>query len=297
MNKRIELMIKDIRDFSERTGLKNAVIGISGGKDSTIVAKLAIEALGREHVLGVTMPKSKDDICESQYEIANWMGLRMIKVPIEDPYLYIVSDAQKGLYGKDLIKGDVDLKMAGINLQPRLRMSTLYYIGRVMNAFVLNTSNLDERLVGYSTIWGDDVGDYGPLNYLHVSEVKQLGYDLDIPAEFVDIPPSDGLSGKTDEEAMGFTYQEVEELSKKLGSTYRDIGTGTGFVDEEYWPEEVIIANTREEADTGTPVKLEGHELAIVKMHNKNLFKYNSVMIACYSPWIEDHPQYKNKEE
>lgn len=297
MNKRIELMIKDMRDFSERTGLKKAVIGISGGKDSTIVAKLAIDALGRDNVLGVTMPKDKSDICESQYQIANWMGLKLLRVPIDDPFHAIASDVQRPLYDKGVYPNNADLRMAGINLQPRLRMATLYYVGRLTNSFVLNTSNLDERLVGYSTIWGDDVGDYGPLNYLHVSEVKQLGYDLDIPAEFVDIPPSDGLSGKTDEEAMGFTYKEVEELSKKFSSTYRDIGTGNGFVDEEYWPEEVIIANTDEEADTGIPVKLEGHELAIVKMHNKNLFKYNSVMIACYSPWIEDHPQYKNKEE
>ena len=297
MNKRIELMIKDMRDFSERTGLKKAVIGISGGKDSTIVAKLAIDALGKDNVLGVTMPKDKSDICESQYEIANWMGLRMIKVPIEDPYLYIVSDAQKGLYGKDLIKGDVDLKMAGINLQPRLRMSTLYYIGRVMNAFVLNTSNFDERLVGYSTIWGDDVGDYGPLNYLHVSEVKQLGYDLGIPAEFVDIPPSDGLSGKTDEEAMGFTYQEVEEVAEKFYTCYRRPVSGHRVFDEEMWPETVVVGEDRDKALEAKPINLTGHELAIVKMHNKNLFKYNSVMIACYGPWIEDHPQYKNKEE
>lgn len=292
MNKRIELMIKDMRDFSERTGLKNAVVGISGGKDSTIVAKLAIEALGREHVLGVTMPKSKDDICESQYEIANWMGLRMIKVPIEDPYLYIVSDSQKSLYGKDLIKGDVDLKMAGINLQPRLRMATLYYIGRVMNAFVLNTSNFDERIVGYSTIWGDDVGDYGPLQYLHVSQVKQLGYDLGIPREFVDIPPSDGLSGKTDEEAMGFTYAEVEELSDKFINEYKDpdMDNDTGFVDEEEWPDEVRIKGTNEIK------KLEGHELAIVKMHNKNLFKFLSIFIACYSPYLETFEEKKEKK-
>jgi NAD+ synthase len=283
MNKRIELMIKDMRDFSDRTGLKKAVIGISGGKDSTIVAKLAIDALGKDNVLGVTMPKDKSDICESQYQIANWMGLRLLRVPIDDPFHAIASDVQRPLYDKGVYPNSADLRMAGINLQPRLRMATLYYVGRLTNSFVLNTSNFDERLVGYSTIWGDDVGDYGPLNYLHVSEVKQLGYDLGIPAEFVDIPPSDGLSGKTDEEAMGFTYAEVEELSKKFAEEYKDpdMDNDTGFVDEEEWPEEVRIKGTNEIK------KLEGHELAIVKMHNKNLFKYNSIMIACYSPYLE----------
>lgn len=283
MNKRIEMMIKDMRDFSERTGLRKAVVGISGGKDSTVVAKLAIEALGKDNVLGVTMPKDREDFCEFQYQVANAIGLTLIKVPIDNAFYSILSDAQRPLFEKGLVGHDPDMKMAGINLQPRLRMATLYYVGRLMNAFVLNTSNFDERLVGYSTIWGDNVGDYGPLLHLHVSEVKQLGYDLGIPKEFVDIPPSDGLSGKTDEEALGFTYQDVEDLYKKFSTNYRDPGTCWICVDLEEWPEEVIVGETPEEADKGTPVKLTGKELAIVRMHNKNLFKYNSIEIAGFN--------------
>ena len=275
-----ELMITDMRAFSERTGLRKAVVGISGGKDSTVVAKLAMEALGKDNVLGVTMPKDREDLCEFQYQVANALGLTLIKVPIDNAFYSILSDAQRPLFEKGLVGHDPDMRMAGINLQPRLRMATLYYVGRLMNAFVLNTSNFDERLVGYSTIWGDNVGDYGPLLYLHVSEVKQLGYDLGIPKEFVDIPPSDGLSGKTDEEALGFTYQEVEDLYIKFSTNYRDPGTGWICVDLEEWPEEVIIGETQEEADTGIPVKLSDKELAIVRMHNKNLFKYNSIEIA-----------------
>lgn len=292
MNKRIERMLKDMRDFSERTGLKNAVVGISGGKDSTIVAKLAMEALGKDNVLGVTMPKDREDLCEFQYQVANTLGINLIKVPIDNAFYSILSDAQRPLFEKGLVGHDPDMRMAGINLQPRLRMSTLYYVGRLMNAFVLNTSNFDERIVGYSTIWGDDVGDYGPLQYLHVSQVKQLGYDLGIPKEFVDIPPSDGLSGKTDEEALGFTYAEVEDLLNKFNEEYRDTDPKceVGFVEEDHWPEEVRLKST------GEIKKLEGHELAIVRMHNKNLFKFNSIFISCYSHYLEIIEEKKEKK-
>ena len=189
-----------IRDFFERTGPDcNAVVGISGGKDSSVVAALCVEALGADRVIGVLMPCGEQADIDMAELLVKHLGIRH----------YVVN-----------IKGAVDALTEGIpfelsyqsrtNLPPRIRMSTLYAISQSNNGRVANTCNLSEDWVGYSTRYGDSVGDFSPCSHLTVAEVKEIGRLLGLPAVLVDKVPIDGLSGKSDEENLGFTYEVLD---------------------------------------------------------------------------------------
>ncbi|MBQ8605758.1 MAG: NAD(+) synthase [Clostridia bacterium] len=191
-----------IRNFFEKNGPGcNAVLGISGGKDSSIAAALCVEALGADRVIGVLMPQGEQHDIDMAYLLVNSLGIKHYEINIKDAVDGLIKNMPK----------DMPLSTQSIqNLPPRIRMSTVYAVSQSCNGRVVNTCNLSEDWVGYSTRYGDSVGDFSPLSNLTVTEVKEIGYLLNIPRELVDKTPIDGLCGKSDEENLGFTYAELD---------------------------------------------------------------------------------------
>jgi NAD+ synthase len=191
-----------IRDFFEKNGKGcNAVVGISGGKDSSIAAALCAEALGKDRVIGVLMPQGEQHDIDMARLLVEHLGIRSYEVNIKA--------AVEGLRGA--LPADLELSAQSVtNIPPRIRMTTLYAIGQSVNGRVCNTCNLSEDWVGYSTRYGDSVGDFSPMSHLTVTEVKEIGRLLGLPDVLVDKVPIDGLCGKTDEENLGFTYAELD---------------------------------------------------------------------------------------
>ena len=191
-----------IRDFFEKNGKGcNAVVGISGGKDSSIAAALCVEALGKDRVIGVLMPQGEQHDIDMAYLLVNHLGIKHYVVNIKDAVDSIMNS----------IPYELELTaQSKQNLPPRIRMSTLYAVSQSCNGRVCNTCNLSEDWVGYSTRYGDSVGDFSPMSNLTVTEVKEIGRLLGLPSTLVDKTPIDGLCGKTDEENLGFTYAELD---------------------------------------------------------------------------------------
>lgn len=192
-----------IRKFFEMNGQGcNAVVGISGGKDSSVVAALCVEALGKERVIGVLMPCGEQKDIDMAYRLVHHLGIRYFCINIKESV-----DAVTKSIGS-LPEISIQTKT---NLPARVRMTTLYAVSQSMNGRVANTCNLSEDWVGYATRYGDSAGDFSPLCNLTVTEVKEIGRNLRLPAELVEKTPIDGLCGKTDEENLGFTYAELDE--------------------------------------------------------------------------------------
>ena len=191
-----------IRTFFRENGDGcNAVVGISGGKDSSIVAALCVEALGKDRVIGVLMPQGEQHDIDMAYLLVNHLGIKHYVVNIKEAV-----DGVLHQMPRELTLSPQSLQ----NLPPRIRMSTLYAVSQSCNGRVANTCNLSEDWVGYSTRYGDSVGDFSPLSFLTVTEAKEIGYLLGLPRDLVDKTPIDGLCGKTDEENLGFTYAELD---------------------------------------------------------------------------------------
>lgn len=191
-----------IKDFFEKNGKGcNAVIGISGGKDSSVAAALCVEALGADRVIGVLMPCGDQFDISCSYMLVEHLGIKH--------YVVNIKDAVEGL--KNAISEGLELSdQSLVNLPPRIRMSTLYAVSQSCNGRVVNTCNLSEDWVGYSTRYGDAAGDFSPLCNLTVAEVKEIGRLCGLPDELVDKTPIDGLCGKTDEDNLGFTYAMLD---------------------------------------------------------------------------------------
>jgi NAD+ synthase len=196
-----------IRDYFEKNGHNcNTVIGISGGKDSSIVAALCVQALGADRVFGVLMPQGEQyDICYS-LELVSLLGIKYITVNIKDSVDTLLAGIEKNL-GLN--------KQAVVNTPARIRMTTLYAVSAIVNGRVANTCNLSEDWVGYSTKYGDLAGDFSPLSKLTVTEVKAVGRELDLPVKFIDKLPEDGLSGLSDEDNLGFTYDVLDRYIRE----------------------------------------------------------------------------------
>ena len=191
-----------IRNFFEENGKGcNAVVGISGGKDSSVSAALCVEALGKDRVIGVMMPQGEQHDIDMAYLLVNHLGIKHYVVNIKDAVDALLNNMPK----------DMEISsQSKINLPPRIRMSTLYAVSQSNNGRVCNTCNLSEDWVGYSTRYGDAAGDFSPLSNLTVTEVKEIGYLLGLPKVLVDKTPIDGLCGKKDEDNLGFKYAELD---------------------------------------------------------------------------------------
>ena len=229
-----------IRDFFEANGKGcNAVLGISGGKDSSVAAALCVEALGKDRVIGVLMPRGEQHDIDCAYKLVNHLGIKHYEINIKDAFDGIMSAMPK-----DLAISEQSVN----NLSPRLRMATVYAVSQSVNGRVVNTCNLSEDWVGYSTRYGDSVGDFSPLSRLTVQEVKEIGHVLGLPEDLVEKTPIDGLCGKTDEDNLGFTYAVLDRYIR------------TGEIDDE---------------ET---------KALIDKKHKANLFKLE--LMPCFEPEI-----------
>lgn len=208
-------LVQWIRDWFAENGPEcNAVVGISGGKDSSVVAALCVEALGNNRVIGVLMPNGEQPDIDKSYELVEHLCIRSLEVNIDDTYDALVRDIVHGAYNAyyqfDAFPNFRLSEQTRTNLPPRLRMATLYAISQSVNGRVSNNCNLSEDWVGYSTRWGDSVGDFAPLANLTVTEVKAIGYELGLPVDLIEKVPSDGLCGKTDEDNLGFSYDTLD---------------------------------------------------------------------------------------
>lgn len=232
--------------FRENGNDCNAIVGISGGKDSSVVAALLVRALEKERVIGVTMPCGVQEDIDDAKAIIEHLGIYSFHIDIGCTVEALKSKVnnQFGLS-----------KQANTNLPARIRMTTLYMVSQSNNGRVANTSNLSEEYVGYSTRFGDSVGDFAPIRNLTASEVVQIGLELGLPEHLVKKTPSDGLSGLTDEENLGIQYSTLD--------TYIRCYYASGLENSE-------DANVKEEIRR------------IENLHNKNIFK--SQPIPAYEP-------------
>ena len=201
-------IINWIIEYFEKNGKGcNAVIGLSGGKDSSIVAALCVQALGKERVIGVLMPQGEQHDIDYAKDLAAHLGIKHFIVNIKDSVDTLTASIKEA---------DIELnRQAVINIPARIRMTALYAVSASVNGRVANTCNLSEDWVGYSTKYGDGAGDFSPLSHLTVTEVKQIAKALPLPDKFIDKVPEDGLSGLTDEANLGFSYEILDRYIRE----------------------------------------------------------------------------------
>ena len=218
--------IQWIKEYYKDNPEGKAIIGISGGKDSTIAAALCVEALGADIVIGVMMPNGVQRDLGDSYEVCEYLGIPSFTMNMEDAYEDILEtiSASLAVRGIEALYSSVRSNtMIRTNLPARLRMATLYAVAAIFpNSRVVNTCNASEDYVGYSTKYGDAAGDFSPLGNLTVREVLEIGDELDLPSHLVHKTPSDGMCGKSDEDNLGFIYEELDNYI-----------LGTGEVSEE----------------------------------------------------------------
>ena len=203
------LIVQWIRDYfaANASPETKAVVGISGGKDSSIAAALCAEALGKERVFGVLMPQGVQHDIDVARALCGALGINYTEINIGDTVRTLydrISDA-----GMELNDGAI------FNTPARIRMTALYAVSAMVGGRVVNTSNLSEDWVGYSTKFGDSAGDFSPLSDLTVGEVKAVGRELGLAPMFIDKVPIDGLCGKTDEDNLGFTYATLDRYIRE----------------------------------------------------------------------------------
>ncbi len=208
-NKIKEDLVAWIKNYFKNNGSEDtkAVIGISGGKDSSVVAALCVEALGKDRVFGVLMPQGEQHDIDVSRELCKVLDIPNIEVNIKNSVNELYTEIEKsGLKLNNI---------ATFNSPARIRMATLYAISGIVGGRVANTCNLSEDWVGYATKFGDGAGDFSPLANLTVTEVKAVGRELGLPSEFVDKTPIDGLCGKSDEDNLGFTYAMLDKYIRE----------------------------------------------------------------------------------
>jgi NAD+ synthase len=218
-----EACVNWIKEYFKDNSDGKAIIGISGGKDSTIAAALCVEALGADRVIGVLMPNGVQADINDSYAVVARLKLQYHVIDIGMACASLYGTVARAIF---LAGGDKAIRensMITTNTPARLRMTTLYAVAALYpNSRVVNTCNRSEDYVGYSTKFGDAAGDFSPLGNLTVREVLEIGDELGLPHHLVHKAPSDGMCGKTDEDNLGFTYEQLD-----------DYILGTGAVDEE----------------------------------------------------------------
>ena len=201
-------IIRWIQGYFDTNGRDcRAVVGISGGKDSSIVAALCVHALGKDRVYGVLMPQGEQWDLDVSKAMVDFLGIK-----------YHIINIKKGVESIFDVIGESGLtisRVAQVNTPARLRMTVLYAVSAIVNGRVANTCNLSEDWIGYSTKFGDSAGDFSPLSRLTVTEVKAIGRELGLPSKFIDKVPEDGLSGLSDEENIGFGYDVLDRYIRE----------------------------------------------------------------------------------
>jgi NAD+ synthase len=258
---KINVIVDNIKKYFNKTNGKTAIIGISGGKDSTVAAALCVQALGKENVIGVLMPNgltsstAAQDLADGQ-EVCRILGIKYYIFDIHEAYHSLLFNVENLLYCQNnKIENAVASNQTKINLAPRLRMTVLYAIAQsVEGGRVINTTNACERFVGYGTLWGDTVGDLSIFGNILVSDIYKIGDALGLPYDLVHKTPSDGLTGKSDEDVLGVFYSEIETYIKT-----------NGVVPECDW----------HQADPYFP----GHFNKIYELHKNSEFKRNMIKL------------------
>ena len=189
-----------LESYKNSSGMKKAVIGISGGKDSTIVAKILVDVLGKENVVGLLMPNGEQKDLADAIRVVELLDIKHEVINIEEGYWAII----KSLGGLENVSAE-----AQINIAPRIRMTTLYTYGQTHGCRVAGTDNLSERTLGYFTKFGDGGYDFNILAEFTSLEVMRIGEELGLPLELVYKTPDDGLSGMSDEEKLGILYTDM----------------------------------------------------------------------------------------
>lgn len=209
VEKTTEALINWVKTYFENNASPEtkAVIGISGGKDSSIAAAVCVKALGKDRVFGVLMPQGEQADINCSHLLVETLGIDHAVINIGDTVSTFMNELKKHIE---------PTKQAIINTPARIRMTTLYAVAACLGGRVVNTCNLSEDWIGYSTKFGDAAGDFSPLSDLTVTEVLQVGDYLGLPKELVHKVPIDGLCGKTDEENLGFTYAELDRYIRGL---------------------------------------------------------------------------------
>ena len=217
--KECENIIKFVRDYYSKNNLKGAIIGISGGKDSAVVLAIFVKALGKENVVGVTMPcnSNAEDRADAEM-LGKYYDIEMVNYDLTATYETFKNELPHigGSISADVLTED-NLKNSDINIKPRLRMTTLYYLAALYSSIkggtylVAGTSNKSECFVGYFTKGGDSVHDIDVIKDFTVSEVIKIGEYLGVPAKVLYKTPSDGLSGQSDEDKLGVSYEDIEK--------------------------------------------------------------------------------------
>lgn len=214
-----EKIIQNIKEWFNKNNMKTAVINISGGADSTYVAYILVKALGKENVIGLLQPNGEQKDISDALEVVKNLQIKYHIFNISEAYDTLVTSfkdftAELTVEDYDNLKGEYDFENATINLAPRLRMANAYMIANAVNGAVVGTGNASERYVGYFTKWGDGACDYNPIKDILKTDLIQMGLELGIPKELICKTPSDGLTGKTDEEKYGFSYKVLDEYIK-----------------------------------------------------------------------------------
>ena len=205
--KESEKVIEWIKQYIKDNGKDcNAIIGISGGCDSSVTAALLVKALGKDRVIGVLMPNGNQYDIDCSYQLVKFLDIKYYVININKPYLELTNEIDTKL--------KIDSKSYDIyrtNTPSRLRMATLYGISGLFNGRVANTCNLSEDYIGYSTKFGDSAGDFSPISNFTKTEVRELGEELGLPKNLIYKVPEDGMSFKSDEEKLGFTYEILDK--------------------------------------------------------------------------------------
>jgi NAD+ synthase len=208
--KETDEIVQWIREyFEQNTGDRGcqAVVGLSGGKDSSTVAALCVKALGADRVIGVLMPQGEQWDINFSHELADYLGIKKCVINIKDGVDAVFQALKEG--------GLLLNRQATINTPARIRMSVLYAVSGIVGGRVANTCNLSEDWVGYSTKYGDSAGDFSPISGLTVTEVKAVAKELGLPEKFIDKMPADGLSGLSDEDNLGFSYNVLDKYIRE----------------------------------------------------------------------------------
>lgn len=231
MNKIYNNIINRLKEFQERNHVNGYVLGISGGKDSTVVAKLLVDAIGKENVLGVLMPNGKQKDIRDSIKVCKLLGINYQEVNISEIYQSLKRSIERGIrqkidstiiehYADPIVGKTYTISEKSLtNVAPRIRMTTLYAIAQSLGYLVAGTGNKSERFVGWFTKWGDGACDINPIAHLTCTEVIELGDYLGLPYDLVHKTPADGLTGKSDEDNLGFTYKELDSLIEKFESS------------------------------------------------------------------------------
>lgn len=208
IKKEVEEITKWIKNYVENSKAEGVVIGNSGGKDCAVVIALAQKALGKENVLTIAMPCNsiKKDLEDAKL-VSNTFGVQLLELDLTNTYQTLEKEIDEIIKPKE----EWRQKEAKVNAKPRLRMTTLYYIAQNLNYLVIGTGNKCEKVVGYTTKWGDNAHDFNPIGEFTVEEVLQIGKYLGVPDKIINKPPNDGLGGLTDEEKLGVTYKQIAE--------------------------------------------------------------------------------------